>query len=190
MAHLPGVGLTGSVGLLQAERPDGAGDQRRDREQHERGKDATDQREAELDRQRAGPLLGLTPTIETGFVGEEVERGGQWRAVALGAADRGDDGANRVAGRLHESGEGVGQALAPSQPPVDPGQGRAERRRREGGEMAYSQRGCEPGADGDDEEVDDVGPSGDDRLAGATAPAGSEPSSSTKDGDGGDGGEG
>ena len=75
----------------EAQRPEGAGDERRHREQRESGERAGDEREEELHRHPPRRFLRPPPTIPPDFAGEALEPGHDRRAVAFGRYERGGE---------------------------------------------------------------------------------------------------
>src|SRR5947208_5853535 len=83
---------------LQAQRPDGAGDEGGHGEQPEGRQRAADQGEEELDRDLAGRFFGSPAPVRPDLAGEALETGPHRGAVALRRHQGGDQVSGGLAG--------------------------------------------------------------------------------------------
>ena len=102
-----------STSSIEAQRPEGAGEQGRDGERAEGGEDAQHEGKQQLDRHAPGRFFGAPPAIEASLAGETFECGQQSGAIPLGRHERADQRMRVLAGHGGKLVERVGHADAP-----------------------------------------------------------------------------
>ena len=151
------MGSGGRHGSGVPQRRDGPQQCGDDGEQHERRQGAHHEREGQLDRQRARLALGPAPALAADVVGQAIEHRTQRQAVAVGGGEGVDEGRRLVTERIGEREQRVGESLATVQAVLDLVEYRAQTwgcMRSGDAERAGGRRS---GADGDDDQLDEIG---------------------------------